>query len=193
MSPAPVRQDTDGPRPQLRLKDVAPSATVTVPDSLKVDQGGKGRKQASAASAKRSRKEPARKGHAPLHVIRFRRFGAWALFFALGGASYAIRYQGWLELESEIMAYGPWAILFLHVVITILAAQEDLFTGALCFLVPGYSLYYLLARSGRAWLCAITCGLLVGTGEDSWLALQEVATNLYDNVNTSIAGAGERP
>lgn len=190
MSPAPVRPDAEAARPQLRLKNVEPAGTVNVPESLKADADGKKKGTGKSASRRRS-KEPARKGHAPLHVIRFRRYGAWALFLALAGASWAARYHGWLGIESDMIAYGPWVILFLHVVITLLAAQEDLFTGALCFLVPGYSLYYLLARSGRAWLCAITCGLLVGTGQDSWLALQEVATNFYDNVNSRIAG-GQR-
>lgn len=187
MSPAPVKPETEAARPQLRLKNVEPAGTVSVPDSLKVESSGKG-KSKSKQAAPRHRKEHARKGHAPLHVIRFRRYGAWALFFALGAASWAARYHGWLDIESEMIAYGPWAILFLHIVITVLAAQEDLFTGAICLLVPGFSLYYLLARSGRAWLCAITCGLLIGTGQDSWLALQEVATNFYDGVNERIAG-----
>lgn len=190
MSPAPVKPETSDLRPQLRLRDVAPSATVTVPESLK--SGGRGKKRggksAAGGNARRQRSAPARKGSASLHEIRFRRYGAWALFLLLGGVSWAMRYKGWLGVEQEISEFGPWVILFLHVLVTILAAREDLFTGALCLLIPGYSLFYLLAHSGRAWLCAITCGLLIGLGQDSWIALHAFAIDFYDGVNERIVG-----
>ncbi len=113
---------------------------------------------------------------------------AWLLFFVLGGFMGALRYGGFLNLQPLLTAYGPWAILFFHVVVILLAFDEDFFTGVLCILVPGFSLYYLVARAGRPFLTALVFGLLVGVGEDTYALVKEFSMETYENITDLIAG-----
>lgn len=182
MSPAPQPQPpSSDERPKLRLRDVAPAATVTVPDSLKAQSGEAGRKAKPINTHKG--------GHPPLRILRFKRAAAWLTFLVIGGTLGAMRYMDWLpDIGEMIFPYGPYVILALNFIIVVLAAREDLFTGALCLLIPGYSLFYLLTRSGQAFLIALTCGLLVGFGQDSWDHLHEFAMDTHEVITKKLAG-----
>lgn len=168
--------ENDTEQPAFRLRKLAPDYSENMPERFKgaaeeIRSGKRKKKRAASAS-----------------LLRFKRISAWLIFLALGGAMAAMRYGGWLDMEAELKAYGPYIVLGLHVLVVLLAFSEDLFMGFLCLVVPGFSLYYLLARSGQAFLCAIVCGLLVGLGEDSWYALREFSLDLHETVSGMLAG-----
>ncbi len=99
---------------------------------------------------------------------------AWLVFMLVGGVMAAGRYGDWWPWPTTISAaYALHAVLILHLLVIGLAFQDDWFAGLLCIVVPGYSLFWLLARSGRPLLCALILGLLVGLGQDAVSALAE--------------------
>lgn len=114
---------------------------------------------------------------------------AFVLFAILGGAMGALKYGGFVDYPVELVLYGPWLVLAAHAVVVLLAFQEDVFSGVLCILVPGYSLYFLVFRTGRPFFVAVVLGLLVGLGEDAFYAFKSVSMNAYDNVNGLLAGS----
>jgi len=114
---------------------------------------------------------------------------AWLFFFLLAGFMAALRYGGLFSVQPLLTAYGPWAILACHAVVILLAFDEDFFTGVLCILVPGYSLYYLVFRAGRPFFTALVFGLLAGVGEDTYLVVKDLSMNIYETVTDLIAGS----
>ena len=131
-----------------------------------------------------SKSRPARKTKRPsLGHAAYTLPAAWLLFVLLGGLMGALRYGNFPAIRFELTTYGPWVVLFFHVVVVFLAFGENPFTGFLCFLVPGYSLYYLVLRTGRPFLTALVFGLLVGVGEDSYHALRQVSQDTYTQIN----------
>ena len=117
---------------------------------------------------------------------------SWLWFLLLGGFMAAVRYGAFLGLysqyKSEFLLYGPYAVLALHAVATFLAFTDDLFAGVLCLLVPGYSLYFLLSRSGRPFIVATTFGLLAGLGEDAFAEASRLSIHAYDAIAKLMAG-----
>ena len=113
---------------------------------------------------------------------------AWLLFIVIGVGMAAGRYGGWYAWPPQFTAYGPCVAIGLHLVIIGLAFDDDWFAGALCLFVPGYSLYWLCARSGRAFFMAVVFGLLVGIGEDTWWALTDWWQQLSVLIERSLAG-----
>ncbi len=99
-----------------------------------------------------------------------------------------LRYGGLMDMQQEMQEYGPWIILGIHVLIVLMAFKDDLFTGTLCLFIPGYSLYYLIAQSGRAFLCAFVCAMLLGLGEDSLSALLEVTQQSHGEISEWLSG-----
>ncbi len=169
-------QETKCDRPAYRLRKLAPEYSENMPEQFK------------DAAVHIREKTTGKKKKKTWRLFRYRRAAAWMLFLAVGGAMAAMRYGGWLDLQTELKEYGPYVVLGLHALVTLMAFSEDIFTGFLCLVIPGFSLYYLLARSGQAFFCAIVCGLLVGLGEDSWYALQAFAMDLHEKGNSLLAG-----
>ncbi len=181
MSPAPVKPADREGRSPLRLRERPAPAPGAAPDAASA------RPAPVAKPAIRKAKKPSAQA---LRLIRFRRLMAWLLFFGLAVAMYGMRYLGWLGVQAEMMHAAIYVVIGLHLIVVAMAAREDLFYAFLALIVPGYSLYYLFARSGRAWLCAITAGLLVGFGEDAWGDLSQLSFEWYEIISKWIrAGA----
>lgn len=128
-------------------------------------------------------------GRASLGWAGYTKPAAWVLGLALGALTAGMRYGGVFHLRYEMTLYGPWIILVLHLIIVVLAFKEDLFTGVLCLAIPGYSLYYLVAQSGRPFFTALVFGLLAGMGEDAYYALCDRSRNYYDTITDLISGS----
>jgi len=178
MSPASPVEPPEGGQSGLRLRSRDPIAPPPVPVHLRTKEGHAGHLPPPS---------PVSTGGGS-GVVRFRSAFAWLLFFALGGAMAALRYGEILDLRTEITAYGPYIVLGLHVLIIVLAFREEFFLGVLCLFIPGYSLIYLLFQSGRAFLCAIVFGLLIGLGEDSFYAFRDIATEAQSTVSEALQG-----
>ena len=118
--------------------------------------------------------------------------GAWLLFLALGGALGFLRYSKYLQPQhlEMIVKYGPYAVILLHIAVTLTAFQDTVFQGILCILIPFYSLYYLFLVTDAFYLRAAGAGLLVGVGVDSAIFFQLHAQELIAKGNAWIASGG---
>ena len=118
--------------------------------------------------------------------------GAWLLFLVLAGAMGYLRYSKYLQPQHvEMMkTYGPYAVILLHIAITLTAFQDTVFQGILCIIIPGYSLYYLFLVSDVFYLRAVGAGLLAGVGIDSAIFFQVHAQDLIARGNAWIASGG---
>lgn len=130
----------------------------------------------------------AKTGRAALGWAGYTQPAAWALFLILGGLMAGIRYGGLWHLRHEFILYGPIVVLALYLVIVGLAFNEDLFSGTLCLLIPGYGFYYLVTKAGRPFFTAIVFGLLAGLGEDAFAALSQISLQYYDQVTEWVTG-----
>lgn len=110
---------------------------------------------------------------------------AWLVFIVIAASMAAGRYGDVYSWPEAATTYGPYLAIGLHIIIVGMALSDDLFTGFLCLCVPGYSLYWLCARSGRAFYRALVFGLLVGIGEDTWWVLMD----WWQQFRTMIDGA----
>ena len=113
---------------------------------------------------------------------------AFLLFLVVGGLTWALRYDNLWHIRYEMETYGPYVILVCHLIVVAFAFKEELFAGLLCLLLPGYSLYYMVARGGHAFFTALVCGLLVGLGEDTWEILKSSWTQYYNQLTRIIRG-----
>lgn len=104
---------------------------------------------------------------------------ATVMFVLLGGLMALWRYGLDPAFRTPLIDYGPWLALGLHVWIVLLAWRDDCFSGILCLLVPGYSIYYLFFKCERVFLMAFFAGLMVGVAEDTWYSLQELAGHYH--------------
>ncbi len=182
----PQEQSPEPPRQALRLRKAgnASGSPADIPESAPPPP--------VLSTPEPPRPDAQKKKPSSLRLANYYNRLAWLLFLVLGAAMAGIRYYGWLDLQDEFQMYGPWVALALHLVVVVLAAKEDIFTGFLCLVIPGYSLYFLVSRSGRPFLCALTFGLLAGIGEDTFVALRELSTQYYDQITRWISGNNRR-
>ena len=175
--PSPTETCPATPKPTLHLRKAGCASTSYVPDPPPV----------VTQPDDDQKKKKIKTGRAALGLAGYTLPAAWLLFLVLGGWMASIRYGGLMDLQEEFSLYGPRVILALYLVIVVMAFKEDLFTGVLCILVPGYGFYYLI-RSGRPFFAALVFGLLAGLGEDSYWALREICLKHYDDITKLIAG-----
>ncbi len=96
------------------------------------------------------------------------------IFVILAGVSGGLRYGNFVpSIVDLISVYGPWAVIAMHVTIILKAFKDNLFSGVLCLLVPGYSFYYLFFSGDDFYTRAVFGGILVGIGYDSGLVINE--------------------
>ena len=130
----------------------------------------------------------------PLHRrFHFRHeVAGWVLFVILGIVMGLIRYGGvWSSpFVTQVLGYGPYFLLLVHIIIVLRAFKETIFYGVLCLLVPMYSFYYLFLITDAFYLRAIVAGLLVGIGQDSALFYQDVMAKVIHKVQAYIASGG---
>ncbi len=107
---------------------------------------------------------------------------AWIIFIALGTLMYFIRYKGFLldSRQLDIMkTYAPLVFLGFNILIILKAFSDNILQGILTLLIPGYSIIYLLFISDDFYARAVFAGLMVGMGEDAWLAIHDYALGIY--------------
>lgn len=93
----------------------------------------------------------------------------WLVFFVL------LMAFGWLRhvpgaLAPDILPMfiqgGVWAILLMHIAVVLLAFGDDVFSGVLCFIIPGYTIYYLFTQADQILLRGLVAALLIVFGMD---------------------------
>ncbi len=120
---------------------------------------------------------------------------SWLLFIVLGALMFFMRYglDGTPYTRfAGLMPHSWMVIAFLHVLITISAASNDVMQGILCGLIPGYSLLYIFWHSDDFYLRAATAALLIGFGQDGGLQIYDWAASQIGAISAWIeSGGGE--
>ena len=110
----------------------------------------------------------------------------WLLFFVL------LLVLGWLRFIPGALAPdthqifiqgGVWALLLMHVSVVCLAFGDDAFNGILCFIIPGYSVYYLFTQANQILLRGLVGALLIVFGWD----FSNAAVSFWNEVYASIS------
>ena len=136
----------------------------------------------------RRRKDPqAGRKRMPAIVV-----ASWIIFVVLGGIMGVLRYGDVGAATTFIKGshFGLILILIMHVVIILKAFRDSVFQGVLCFLIPFYSLYYIIVVSDDFILRACVAGGLVGIGQDSAVLFQQTASRTIESVHQWIAAGG---
>jgi hypothetical protein len=93
----------------------------------------------------------------------------WLLFFLL------LLVFGWMRYIPGALAPdvfplfvqgGVWALLLLHISVICLAFGDDAFNGILCFVIPGYTIYYLFTQADQILLRGLVAALIIVFGMD---------------------------
>ncbi|MFO7871272.1 MAG: hypothetical protein R6V03_07570 [Kiritimatiellia bacterium] len=134
-------------------------------------------------------------GPAPRRRKKFRfthNMGSWLVFLVLGGTMGALRYGGLAPQTYIFMVreYALWIAVVLDLMILLKAFKDSVFQGILCLLIPPYALYYLFTTCDDFYLRAIIGGLLVGLGQDCFVAAGRKSANLIDFISEWIATGG---
>lgn len=114
----------------------------------------------------------------------------WLVFFVL------LMAFGWLRhvpgaLAPDILPMfikgGVWAILLMHIAVVLLAFGDDVFSGVLCFIIPGYTIYYLFTQADQILLRGLVAALLIVFGMDFVVAAGLFWNEVFYNVSQWIA------
>ncbi len=98
------------------------------------------------------------------------------IFVVLAGICGGLRYGNFMPgIVDLVKVYGPWIIIVMHVTIVLKAFKDNMFTGVMCTIIPGYSFYYLFFAGDDFYTRAIFGGILVGIGYDSGLVINDWA------------------
>ncbi len=98
------------------------------------------------------------------------------IFVVLAGLCGGMRYGGFMpDIIGLIKIYGPWIVIIMHVTIVLKAFKDNMFTGVMCTIIPGYSFYYLFFAGDDFYTRAVFGGILVGIGYDSGLIMNDWA------------------
>ncbi|MEI6166159.1 MAG: hypothetical protein WCS52_03110 [bacterium] len=91
------------------------------------------------------------------------------------------------DIHPQFIQGGVWALLLLHVSVICLAFGDDAFSGILCFIIPGYTIYYLFTQADQILLRALVAALLIVFGWDFVIAAGAFWNEVYATVSTWIA------
>lgn len=114
----------------------------------------------------------------------------WIVFFVL------LLVFGWMrhvpgalapDVHALFIQGGVWALLFMHVCVICLAFSDDAFSGILCFIIPGYTVYYLFTQADQILLRGLVAALLIVFGWDFAIAAADLWNEVSYNISTWIA------
>jgi len=114
----------------------------------------------------------------------------WLVFIVL------LLVLGWIRHVPGVLApdthqmfikSGVWALVLMHVAVVLLAFGDDVFSGVLCSIIPGYSVYYLFTQADQILLRGLVAALLIVFGWDFALAAKELWHEVYYYISTWLA------
>lgn len=149
-------------------------------------------KARAAAVPRRKRRRPRRLRGLPAQLAQNTVF-AWVLFVITGACTGLLRYGGFLPTEylELIKEHSVILVIAFHVMVVIKAFSDSVFQGILCLLVPLYSVFYLFTFCDDFVLRAVFGGLLIGTAQDSALAIHREFGETVQAVQTWLNQQGE--
>ncbi|MEI6563158.1 MAG: hypothetical protein WCO42_02485 [bacterium] len=187
----PARQPTDpAATPKLRLAVSKPPDPPSVASPAQPGKSRKAKTMAESDVRKYLPKGGKRRARARTVSTFEIKVLPWLFFFLL------LVILGWLRFipsvlgpdsHATLIQGGVWAILLLHFGVTFLAFGDDTFSGILCMIIPGYSLYFLFVQSDKMLLRGLVAALLIVFGWDFTIAAENVWGELYTAVSHWIA------
>jgi hypothetical protein len=191
--PIPVRTPDPTPAaPKLKIalaKAPEPPPAPIPPPPVKLD-----RKAAKAAAKKNVQQYLPQGGKKRIRARKISTFEIkvlpWLVFVGL------LLAFGWMrhvpgalapDIHPQFIQGGIWALLLLHVSVICLAFGDDAFSGILCFIIPGYTIYYLFTQADQILLRALVAALLIVFGWDFVIAAGAFWNEVYTNVSGWIA------
>lgn len=106
----------------------------------------------------------------------------WVIFIVLASVLCYLRFvPGAIDVDMLVKA-AITAIFVLHFTVVTIAFADDAFSGVLCAIIPGYSLFYLFFMADQYYLRSIVAALLVAFGWDTSIAIGNFAHETYVNV-----------
>ena len=114
----------------------------------------------------------------------------WLVFFLL------LLVFGWMryipgalapDIHKMFIQGGVGSLLLLHVSVIFLAFEDDVFSGILCFIIPGYSIYYLFTQADQTLLRGLGAALMIVFGLDFAHAAGIFWNDVYYEVSRWIA------
>jgi hypothetical protein len=131
------------------------------------------RKEAKAAAKKNVQQYLPKGGKKRIRARKISTFEIkvlpWLVFFALLLVGGWMRYvPGALapDIHPQFVQGGVLALLLLHISVVCLAFGDDPFRGILCFIIPGYSIFYLFTQADQILLRGLVGALLIIFGLD---------------------------
>jgi len=191
--PIPERQpDPAAAASKVKLTIAKPQATTpaaeppitAIFDRKKVKSANKNNVQQYLPKGMKIRKRARKISTFELKVL------PWLLFVIL------LLVLGWLrydpaalspDIHQNLIQGGVWALLLMHVSVICLAFGDDTFCGILCFIIPGYSVYYLFTQANQILLRSLVGALLIVFGWDFTLAAGALWNDVYATVSNWIA------
>jgi len=106
----------------------------------------------------------------------------WMLFLVLAVVlSYLRFFKG--AADVNLIVKAAITVLFvLHFTVVTLAFADDSFSGVLCAIIPGYSLFYLFFQADQFYLRAVVAALLIAFGWDTTTAIGNFLHESYVSI-----------
>lgn len=178
--------------PKLRLAITQPPEPLST--SLTQLPAKLSRKQAKAQAKKEVARYLPQAGKRRIRTRKISMFEVkvlpWLVFFIL------LLVFGWLrhvpgvlapDIHAMFIQGGVWSLLLLHVSIICLAFGDDAFSGILCFIIPGYSVYYLFTQADQILLKGLVAALMIVFGWDFVTAAGTFWNEAYATISSWIA------
>ena len=106
----------------------------------------------------------------------------WVIFIVLASVFCYLRFvPGAMDVDMLVKA-AITAIFVLHFTVVTVAFADDAFSGVLCALIPGYSLFYLFFMADQYYLRSIVAALLVAFGWDTSITIGNFLHESYVNI-----------
>lgn len=190
----PAGRETERPRLNVKAAEDIPPPPPATPPRRKPFFGARSKPERTATSLPETFGTVQASMPAIRRRVRQRRYsafthkvGPWITFILAAAVLSYLRYwPGALPAErlTLLVHGGVCALLLLHVTIIVFAFGEDPFQGVLCALIPGYTLYYLIAQSDQYLIRAIVLALMIAFGFDTALAIRTGWREFYHAANS---------
>jgi hypothetical protein len=189
--PVPVKTPEATPAaPKLRIAVEAPPPPPPEPVAQDKKKNRRGIKAAQSNDVRKYLPQAKKR----MRVRRVTYFEAkvlpWLLFFVLGAILCWLRF--WPDAVAPdtlktVISGGVWVLLIMHITVICYAFTDDVFYGILCFLIPGYTVYYLYIQSDQMIMRSVMGALLIAFGWDAAIAIKDLWAEVYSTVSIWIA------
>lgn len=106
----------------------------------------------------------------------------WIVFLVLAGILCYLRFVPNAFDVDTLIKGAIYALVILHFTVVTMAFADDSFSGVLCAIIPGYSLFYLFVQASEYYLRSVVAAILLAFGWDVSIALTSFMKETYVRV-----------